>query len=108
MTEADNKKFSKHDSIKTQGYSRYDNYDAIEVPRVEAIPSDYSGVMGVPISFLSKYNPDQFEILGLGASAGYDPATVGLPFLGDRDARPLINGKNTYARIFLRHRKRVK
>lgn len=44
-------------------YPKYDNYDAIEVPFVEAIPSDYDGVMGVPITFLDKYNPEQFEIL---------------------------------------------
>jgi hypothetical protein len=64
MTMADNRKYSKHESIKTNGYAKYDNYDAIEVPYVDAIPSDYTGVMGVPISFLDKYNPDQFEILG--------------------------------------------
>ena len=64
MTEADNKKFSKHKEIKGVGYKKYDNYDAIEIPFTDAIPSDYPGLMGVPISFLSKYNPDQFEILG--------------------------------------------
>ena len=62
MTEQDNIKYNK--AIGSDGYLRYDNYDAIEVPRTDAIPSNYSGVMGVPISFLSKYNPDQFEILG--------------------------------------------
>ncbi len=46
-------------------YDRYDNYDAIEVGTYKEIPSDYDGVMGVPITFLDKYNPDQFEILGL-------------------------------------------
>ena len=46
------------------GYQRYDNFDAIEVPFTDAIPSDYDGVMGVPITWLTKYNPDQFEILG--------------------------------------------
>lgn len=64
MTKADNKKFSKHKEVKNIGYLKYDNYDAIEVPFTDAIPSDYTGVMGVPISFLDKYNPDQFEILG--------------------------------------------
>ncbi len=64
MTERDNRKFSKDQAIKDAGYQKYDNYEAIEVPRTESIPSDYLGVMGVPISFLSKYNPDQFEILG--------------------------------------------
>ena len=65
MTMADNLKFSKHKEIKGKAaYDRYDNYDAIEVPFTDAIPSDYDGIMGVPITFLDKYNPDQFEILG--------------------------------------------
>jgi len=64
MTSADNEKFSRHKEIKGIGYKKYDNYDAIEIPFTDAIPSDYPGVMGVPISFLSKYNPEQFEILG--------------------------------------------
>jgi hypothetical protein len=46
-------------------YDKYDNYDAIEVPFTDSIPSDYDGIMGVPISFLDKYSPDQFEILGM-------------------------------------------
>ncbi len=65
MSAADNVKFSRHKEIRGIGYSRYDNYDAIEVPFVDAIPSDYHDVMGVPISFLDKYNPDQFEIVGI-------------------------------------------
>ncbi|MCG9894576.1 MAG: adenine-specific methyltransferase EcoRI family protein, partial [Fimbriimonadaceae bacterium] len=65
MTMADNLKYSRHKEIKGKaGYERYDNYDAIEVPFTDAIPSDYEGVMGVPITFLDKYNPEQFEILG--------------------------------------------
>ena len=64
-----------------------------------------SGIMGVPISFLDKYCPEQFEILGMCASAGYDKRIVGLEFLGKGDARPLIGGKNTYARIFIRRKK---
>ena len=64
MSEADNIKFSKHKEVRGVGYRRYDNYDAIEVPFVDAIPNDYDGVMGVPITFLDKYNPDQFEIVG--------------------------------------------
>lgn len=65
MTQADNKKFSKHKEIKDVGYKTYDNYDAIEVPFTDAIPSDYDGVMGVPITFLDKYSPEQFEIVGI-------------------------------------------
>ena len=64
MTRTDNVKFSKHKEIKGTGYQKYDNYDALEVPFTDAIPSDYDGVMGVPISFLDKYNPDQFDIIG--------------------------------------------
>jgi len=65
MTTKDNLKYSKHKEIKERGYPKYDNYDAIDVSFTDSIPSDYKGVMGVPISFLPKYNPDQFEILGL-------------------------------------------
>ena len=65
MTMADNIKFSRHKEIRGHEYQRYDNYDAIEVPFTDAIPSDYDGVMGVPISFLDKYCPEQFEILGM-------------------------------------------
>ena len=65
MTMKENLKYSKHKEIKgKRKYDKYDNYDAIEVPFTDAIPSDYEGVMGVPISFLDKYNPDQFEIIG--------------------------------------------
>lgn len=66
MTMADNLRYSRHKEIKGQpSYARYDNYDAIEVPFTDAIPSDYDGVMGVPISFLDKYCPEQFEIVGM-------------------------------------------
>lgn len=108
MSLEDNFKFSKHAAVKGVHYKKYDNYDAIEIPFTDSIPSDHQGVMGVPITFLDKYNPDQFEILGLGASAGYDPEIVGIPFQGNKDARPLVRGKNTYARILLRHKKESK
>ena len=65
MTMADNIKFSRHKDLRGKEYLKYDNYDAIEVPFTDAIPSDYDGVMGVPISFLDKYCPEQFEILGM-------------------------------------------
>ena len=64
MTMEENLKFSRHKEIRQNGYQKYDNYDAIEVPFTDAIPSDYPGVMGVPISFLDKYCPEQFEIMG--------------------------------------------
>jgi hypothetical protein len=63
MTMADNLKFGKNLRGKS-AYDRYDNYDAIEVGTYKEIPSDYEGIMGVPVTFLDKYNPDQFEIVG--------------------------------------------
>jgi hypothetical protein len=66
MTMRENVKYSKHKEIKVKRkYNKYDNYDAIEVPFTDAIPSDYDGVMGVPISFLDKYSPEQFVIVGM-------------------------------------------
>ena len=73
MTKADNIKFSKHKEVRGIGYPPYDNFDAIEVPFVDAIPSDHDGMMGVPITFLDRYNPDQFEIVG--SSEGDYPPT---------------------------------
>ena len=64
MSMKDNMRFGKHKEIRN-GYLHYDNYDAIEVPFIDVIPSDYDGVMGVPITFLDKYCPEQFEIVGI-------------------------------------------
>ena len=64
MTMEDNIMFSKHKEVKGNKYYHYDNYDAIEVPYSDAIPIDYEGMMGVPITFLDKYCPEQFEIIG--------------------------------------------
>ncbi|MGI5847387.1 MAG: adenine-specific methyltransferase EcoRI family protein [Candidatus Cryptobacteroides sp.] len=63
MTMEDNRKFNKKVQNSETAYKKYDNYDAIEVPFTDAIPSDYDGIMGVPISFLDKYSPEQFEIV---------------------------------------------
>ena len=65
MTMADNLKFSRHKEIRgRESYIHYENYDAIEVPYTDAIPYDFDGIMGVPKSFLDKYCPEQFEIIG--------------------------------------------
>ena len=64
MTKEDNILYSKHKEIKGKGYLHYENYDAIDVPYSDAIPADYEGVMGVPLTFLDKYCPEQFEIIG--------------------------------------------
>ena len=68
MTMEDNIKFSKHKEIKGKEYSKYENFDAIDIPYTDAIPKDYNGYMGVPVTFLEKYNPEQFNIVGLGIS----------------------------------------
>ncbi len=104
MTQDENIKHSSHDEVRGVGYKTYDNYEAIEVPYTDAIPSDYGGIMGVPISFLGRYSPEQFEVLGMAASAGYDQEIVGIPFIGQKDARPLVGGINTFARVFIKHR----
>lgn len=76
-------------------YPKYDNYDAIEVSRVVNIPNDYYGVMGVPITFIDKYNPNQFEILG--DSRYHDGSDVA------NDIN-FINGKGLYRRILIRRK----
>jgi hypothetical protein len=104
MTMAENLKFSKNLRGKTT-YDRYDNYDAIEVPTYKQIPSDYTGVMGVPITFLDKYNPDQFEIVGSDyeVKQGLHPHLLRHAWAGKTD-RGYIDGKRMFARILIRHR----
>ncbi len=89
-------------------YPKYDNYDAINVDKVAEIPMDYNGVMGVPITFLDKHNPKQFEIVGLLASCGYNKEVVNMPLLISGDARGLVDGKVKYARILIRKTKTTK
>ena len=100
MTMKNNLRYNKK-MIGKDAYDHYDNYDAIEVPYTNAIPSDYEGVMGVPISFLDKYCPEQFEILGCTESEGKGFSN-GLWFAQSRVAQPLINGLKGYKRIFIR------
>jgi hypothetical protein len=72
----------------TQGaneYPRYDNYNAIDIPLTECIPSDYEGTMGVPVTFLDKYNPDQFEIIGCPDYTGkYGSDELGIRRIGEK------------------------
>lgn len=105
MNMADNLKFNKKMKGKA-AYDRYDNYDAIEVPFTDAIPSDYDGVMGVPISFLDKYSPEQFEIIGtdFDVKDGKLPRLVKKEWQGKLD-RGYVSGKRMYSRLFVRHRK---
>ena len=95
-------------------YPHYDNYDAIEVPFVEAIPSDYDGVMGVPITFMDKYNPEQFEIIGsFNANNESDPAfcyvdSRYVPTISKGKEiswnGPVVNKKPLYKRIAIRNK----
>ena len=112
MTMEDNILYSKHKEIKGKGYLHYENYDAIDVPYSDAIPIDYEGIMGVPITFLDKYCPEQFEILGItdrGNEYGiktkeFTPEDT--PIYGDLNRRGaiLVDGvlKSTYARLLIR------
>ena len=81
-------------------YPKYDNYDAIECSKTAEIPMDYDGVIGVPITFLDKYCPEQFEILGLMSGAKGENLTNG----DDGRAKFYINNKGVYARILIRHK----
>ena len=84
-------------------YPKYDNYDAIEVSKVEKIPMDYDGVMGVPITFLDKYCPTQFEIIWT-TDRGGDGMLDELKLPHTRYDAPVINGKGLYKRIFIRRK----
>lgn len=83
-----NEKLDLYKRYSFEDYPKYDNYDAIEVSRVDEIPIDYDGVMGVPITFLYKYNPTQFEIIKFRK--------------GDDDKDLSVNGKTPYFRILIK------
>lgn len=112
MSMEDNKRFNKQIQTNKNSYRRYENYDAIEVPYTNAIPFDYDGVMGVPISFLDKYSPEQFEIIW--QASGNTRASAPKEILKDlqysqhpedRGGCGVINNKRVYSRILIRHKK---
>lgn len=119
MTMAKNFKHSKHKEIRgQQAYIHYENYDAIDIPFTDAIPSDYEGVMGVPITFLDKYCPEQFEIIGhphgeYGLALGLKPYPRELKVLNkglrDGDLYYMKDGKPElpYRRILIRKKQSV-
>ena len=86
-------------------YPKYDNYDALEVDRLANIPKDYYDVMGVPITFINKYNPNQFEILGHTTSSDKSPEVEELRTNPKYRNGARINGKEKYHRIFIRRKK---
>jgi len=85
-------------------YPTYDNYNAIEVSKTNDIPCDYDGIMGVPITFMNKYNPEQFEIIGATESEGKGFSN-GIWKEESNVAQAMINGKKVYKRIFIRNKK---
>jgi hypothetical protein len=93
-----------HKTYSPEEYPTYDNYNAINVDVTKEIPMDYDGVMGVPITYIDKYNPDQFEILGCTESEGKG-FSEGLWDAESLVAQPLVNGSRLYKRIFIGHRK---
>lgn len=114
MSMKDNLRFGKHKDLIENGYIKYENYDAIDVPYTDAIPDDYYGIMGVPVTFLDKYCPEQFEIIGFGS--GYLGQSIGIKGIPKEhkklmkghsaagDLYMMVNGspKVPYARILIR------
>jgi len=102
MTKAEVVKFATKKS-----FEKYDNYNAIEVSLVKNIPSDYDGVMGVPMSIFDKYSPEQFEILGsdYNVREGLLPKLVNPKWKGKLD-RGYVNNKRLYTRILIKHKKK--
>jgi len=82
-------------------YPKYDNYDAINIDVTKDIPMDYAGVMGVPITFLDKYNPEQFELLGI---MNTGEINKGIRHEGTPHGRPLVNGVEKYLRILIKNK----
>jgi hypothetical protein len=87
-----------------EDYPTYDNYNAIEVSKTNEIPCDYDGIMGVPITFMNKYNPEQFEIIGATESEGKGFSN-GVWKEESNVAQAMINGKRVYKRIFIRNKR---
>jgi hypothetical protein len=100
LPEADVIKF-----VTKKPFEKYDNYQAIEVSLVKNIPSDYAGVIGVPISFFDKYSPEQFEVIGATESEGRG-FSMGLWDESSGTSQPLIKGERVYKRIFIKHKKK--
>lgn len=98
MTMAENIKYSKHSDVKGIGYHHYENFDAIDVPYVDAIPSDYNEIMGVPVTFLDKYCPEQFEIIGLGS--GYLGQSIGIKGI-PREHKQLMQGHSAAGDLYM-------
>ena len=95
--------YSKKDELYPDLYKKYANYDAIDVSRVAEIPMDYKGVMGVPVTFMDKYNPDQFEIVGMAEDNGRGYSGVEAKWDGI-NPHCVIDGENKFKRIFIKRK----
>lgn len=121
LTMSDNRLLSKYKKIRENGYPVYDNYDMIEVSYVSCIPSDYDGLMAVPVSFLGVYNPDQFTILGTTEDSSFDnPGRIkwysreeetsifleqnGFPGRINLNSNGVLNNKVMYKRLIIKHK----
>ncbi len=85
-------------------FPKYDNYDAININKTKDIPLDYEGYMGVPITFMNKYNPEQFEIIGATESEGKGFSN-GLWDKESKISQPVVNKKRVYKRIFIKNKR---
>lgn len=103
MSEADNIKYSKHKEVRNVGYKKFDHYDAINVPYTDSIPDDYEGLMGVPITFLAKYCPEQFEIInGMNRYMLLGEEDLNEKIREERSHLCNIDGKASYFRILIK------
>jgi hypothetical protein len=89
-------------SYNADEYPKYDNYDAINVDKTNEIPKDYDGIMGVPITFIDKYNPDQFELIGISEANGRG---LSGGIWNGTNPHCLVNGERIYARIFIKRKR---
>lgn len=96
--------YAKKDSLYPELYKTFDNYNAINVDKTNEIPMDYKDVMGVPITFLDKYNPEQFEIIGMSASWDESDTMKILKTSEKRRHNPIIEGKEIYRRLFVKRK----
>ena len=98
MSMKDNLRFGRHKDLIENGYLKYENYDAIDVPYTDSIPIDYEGVMGVPVTFLDKYCPEQFEIIGFGS--GYLGQSIGIKGI-PKEHKQLMKGHSAAGDLYM-------
>lgn len=98
MSMKDNLRYGKHKDLQENGYLHYENFDAIDIPYTDAIPADYEGIMGVPVTFLDKYCPEQFEIIGLGS--GYLGQSIGIKGI-PKEHKQLMQGHSAAGDLYI-------